>query len=104
MRFMVHWKLTPEAGTAIEKRPGGPGPVIGRIVERFKPEAMFLAPTRRECWMVVSLSEYADIAEAMITFSELTGEYAEFTPVCTPQEFPAVVAKAMPAARKLVDG
>jgi hypothetical protein len=31
----------------------GPGPVIGKIVERFHPEAIYGNPSRRQVFMVV---------------------------------------------------
>ena len=104
MRHMVHYIVTPEAGLKIEARPGGPGPVVGRLVERFKPEAMYLCPVRRECWMVVDLPTPADMAEMMIAIVGFAGAYPEIMPVMTGQEFGPVVAKAMPAARKILDG
>lgn len=104
MRYMVHFVVTPEAGTKIESAPGGPGPLIGRVVERFKPEQMYLSPARREGWMVARINDETEMAELMITLSGFAGSYPEFTPITTLQEFPGVVSKAIPNAMKLIKG
>jgi hypothetical protein len=70
MKHMVRMQLTPQAGRDIEARPGGPGPVMGRLIERFKPEIVYMSPARRELFAV----------------------------------FGAAVAKAIPGAKKLIEG
>jgi hypothetical protein len=103
MKHMVRIQITPKAGHDIEARPGGPGPVVGRILERFKPEAVYMSPARREMFLVCNL-ELADMAELMIAGSELAGQYPEFTPVIEGKDFGGIVGKAMPAAHKLLEG
>jgi hypothetical protein len=56
MKHMVRMQLTPQAGRDIEARPGGPGPVMGRLIERFKPEVVYMSPARRELFAVCDLS------------------------------------------------
>jgi hypothetical protein len=103
MKHMVRLQVTPEAGIAIEARSGGPGPVMGRLVERFKPEALYMSPARREIFMVCELSP-TDMGELMIAGCAISGQYPEFIPVVEGKEFGALVGKAMSAAKKIVDG
>jgi hypothetical protein len=78
----------------------GPGPVLAG---RFKPEAMYMCPSRREIIMVVDLDP-AGMAELMIAGSHLAGQYPEFIPFVEAKDFGGVVGKAMPGAKKLVEG
>jgi hypothetical protein len=64
---------------------------------------MYMSPARREIFMVVDL-EAADMAELMIAGTTLAGQHPEFTPVVEAKEFGALVGKAMPAAKKIVEG
>jgi hypothetical protein len=103
MKHMVRISITPQAGHDIESRPGGPGPIIGRLVERFKPEAVYMSPARREIFMVVNL-DAADMGELMIAGTTLGGQHPEFIPVVEGKEFGALIGKALPAAKKLIEG
>jgi hypothetical protein len=76
---------------------------VGRLIERFKPEAVYMSPARRELFMVCDLSA-ADMAEFMIAAGHLAGQYPEFIPVVEGKEFGAVVGKAIPGAKKLIEG
>lgn len=103
MKHLVRMPITPQAGHDLEARPGGPGPVVGRLVERFKPEAVYMCPARRELFLVCDLTS-ADMAELMIAGGQLAGQYPEFIPVLEGKEFGAVIGKAIPGAKKLVEG
>ncbi len=103
MKHLVRMPVTVAAGHAIENRPGGPGPIMIRLAERFKPEAMYMCPARREIIMVCNL-EAGDMAELMMVGSEVAGQYPEFLPVVEAKEFGALVGKAMPSAKKLIEG
>jgi hypothetical protein len=96
-------KVTEEAGHKLESKPGGPGPVMGRLLERFKPECVYMGPTRRQLFMVCDLS-VADMAELMMAGTEIAGEYPTFHPVIDGKDFGQIVGKAMPAAKKIIDG
>ena len=43
MKHMVQIKVTQHEGLEMEARQGGPGPVIGRIIERFRPNTVVLS-------------------------------------------------------------
>ena len=76
---------------------------MGRLLERFKPEAVYMCPSRRELFMVCDLTP-GDMAELMMASSHVAGKYAEVIPVITGQEFGGIVAKAMAGAKKIVEG
>jgi hypothetical protein len=45
-----------------------------------------------------------DMAELMIVSGAIGGQYAEMLPVVTGAEFGGVVGKAIPGAKKIVEG
>jgi hypothetical protein len=69
----------------------------------FKPEVVYMCPTRRELFMVCDLNP-TDMAELMIVSSHIAGQYAEMIPVVSGAEFGGVVSKAIPGAKKIVEG
>ncbi|GLP95605.1 hypothetical protein [Paraferrimonas sedimenticola] len=103
MKYLVEVIVTPKKGKKIEKRPGGPGPVVGRMIEKFQPEATFMALSRRVVYMVVELDQ-AGVAELMMIGSELGGRYPRFTEVVADTQFPEVVGTAVTGARSVLDG
>ncbi len=62
MLYMVEVQASMERGNEIDSK-DGPGPVFAYIVERFKPQAIYGTPTRRQIFMVVVFvdnSEFLD--------------------------------------------
>ena len=72
----------------------GPGPVFGKIVERFKPEAIFGCPSRRSLVMVVNLDTPAQMAELMYVLTWFVGTEPTFTPVMKPEVYGEAIANA----------
>jgi hypothetical protein len=103
MKHLVQLRITPQAGHDLEVRPGGPGPVVARLIKRFQPEAVYMSPAKRELFLVCDLGP-ADMAELMLAGALVSGQHPEFTPVVDGNEFSALVGEALPAARKLVEG
>jgi hypothetical protein len=103
MKYLVHLEGTPEAGLRMEAHPGGPGPIVARIIERFAPEAVYTSPGRRTVFLVCELT-LADMTELMIAGSHISGRHPEFIPVVDAKEFGAISARAVPAAQKLING
>ncbi len=103
MKHLVHIQVTPQAGQAFGTRPGGPGAIVGRLVERFKPETVYLSPARQALFLVCDLSP-ADMAELMIAGCHFAGQHPDFIPVITGKDFGAMVGTVRPAAQKLIDG
>ena len=104
MKYMVELSVDAQTGNEIESQPGGPGPVVERILDRFKPEAVYMTMTERKIYMVVDLDDPASTAELMIAGARIAGSYPKFTPVITGADFPEVVGKALPAANAIVNG
>ena len=49
MKYLVEVHASMERGNALDAA-GGPGPVFAHIAERFKPEAIYGNPTRRQAF------------------------------------------------------
>jgi hypothetical protein len=99
MKFMIHFTVTEAAGARIEAAQGGPAPLISYLVDRFKPQAAFVSPAKREGWMVANFDEQR-LAEAMIFITNRFGAYPEITPVLSLEDFPKVVTPAIEAVAK----
>ncbi len=104
MKYHVKIAVTIEAGQKIENDPQGPGPKIGRLMARFKPEATYFGTNERTMFMIVELATPADVAELMIAGSMISGAYPVFTQVVPGNEFEGVISKALPGAMKLING
>jgi hypothetical protein len=76
----------------------GPGPVFAKVAERFRPEAFYGNPTRREIFMVVNLDTPAQMAELMYILTWFAGEEPTFTPIMRPEIF----GEAMVNAKRIV--
>jgi hypothetical protein len=78
MLYLVEAWASMERGNAIDGGEG-PGPFFGRLVERFRPQALYGDPTRRHVFMVVELETPANVAELMYAFTWWTGIEPKFT-------------------------
>jgi hypothetical protein len=99
MLYMVEAHATFERGNEIDDK-GGPGPVLGYITERFKPEGFYFIPTRRAVVMVVSLDGASQIAELMFILTRFTGEEPTFTPLVPMGEAARLIPEAITSAKK----
>jgi hypothetical protein len=72
----------------------GPGPVFGKIAERFHPEAVYLNQSRRQIFMIVKLDSSAQMQELMYILTWFTGTEPTFTPVTRPEIAAEAIAKA----------
>lgn len=104
MKYMVEIAVGVQSGNELEVRSGGPGPLIGRLLETFKPEVAYMATTERKMFLVVDLANDADTAALMIIAAKLGGAYPQFTPVISSKEFGGVVGPAIEKANKVVNG
>jgi hypothetical protein len=82
MRFMVEVDAGMEKANAVDGA-GGPGPMLAKLAERFKPEAVYGKASRRGAYMVVDLKSPADISELMYALTWGTGGEPKFTPILT---------------------
>jgi hypothetical protein len=102
MKYMVELSLTAQAGNEIEQRPGGPGPIVGRLLEEFKPEQVYMTLSERTIYMVCDLDTPAKTAALMITGANIGGQYPKLTPVIPGKDFGATVEKAIGTANKIL--
>ena len=73
---------------------GGPGPVFAKIAERFRPQALYGNPTRREVMMIVDLETPAKVAELMYVLTWFSGVEPSFTPLVKPEVFDEAITNA----------
>lgn len=99
MRYLVEVAASIERGNALDNA-GGPGPLFGHIVERFKPEAFYVDLTRRHIFLVADLQSPAEIEELMYICTLGAGTYPKFTPVIPLSEAASVIPEAIQNAKK----
>ncbi|MBV9598568.1 MAG: hypothetical protein JOZ87_17110 [Chloroflexi bacterium] len=99
MKYLVEAHPSMEAGNRIDSKEGGPGPVFGYIAERFKPEAMYGNPTRRQIFIVVDLPTERDIAELMYVLTWFTDTEPTFSPVMDPRLYMDAIVQAQKAPK-----
>lgn len=100
MKYLVHIQATAEAGNRIESA-GGPGPLFGWLVERFKPEAAWGSPVTRQCYLVVNYDDPVAITETMLAVASVVGNEPTFLPILPLSEFGGVVQKAIEGLKTL---
>jgi hypothetical protein len=72
----------------------GPGPTFGKIVDRFRPDAIYGDTSRRCIIMVVNLNTSQDMAELMYVLTWFVGNEPSFTPVMKPEVYGETIEKA----------
>jgi hypothetical protein len=72
----------------------GPGPVIAKIVERFRPKAIYGNPSRRQVFMVVELDTPAKMAELMYVLAWFVDVEPTFTPLMSAEIYGEAIAHA----------
>jgi hypothetical protein len=78
---------------------GGPGKLLGYVVERFAPEAVYTQAGMRASFMVADLNK-AQMTEIMLITSKKFGTYPEFTPLIPGDSTPEIAAKAIQKVKK----
>jgi hypothetical protein len=96
---LVYFEIPTEAGNRLDFEEGGPGPILGHIVDRFAPEAWYTQAGSRAVFMVAELNE-AQMTELMLIVSKKFDTYPEFTPVIPGAATPRIAAKAIEEAKK----
>ena len=91
MRFMVEIDAGMEKANAIDAA-GGPGAMLAKLGERFKPERYGKA-SLRGAYIVVDLKSPADISELMFALTWGTGGEPKFTPIMT-ESFDEIIGRA----------
>jgi hypothetical protein len=93
MLYLVEAHPTVERANVVDAGEG-PGPVIGKIVERFRPQAIYGNPSRRQVFMVVDLDTPAKMAELMYVLAWFVDVEPTFTPLMSPEIYGEAIAKA----------
>lgn len=93
MLFMV--QVAPDPVIANKHDAGeGPGPMFAKIAERFRPQAFYVNPTRRDGVMMVELETPAKVAELMYVLTWFTGTDPIFTPLVKPEIYEEALTNA----------
>ena len=93
MLYLVEAHPSIERGNIVDSGEG-PGPVVAKIVERFRPEAVYGNPARRQVFMVVNLDTPAQFAELMYVLAWFVGTEPTFTPIMRPEIYGEAIANA----------
>jgi len=88
-----------QVGNRIDFEEGGPGKIIGYMMNRFAPEAAYTQAGMRAVFMVADLDE-AQMTEIMLITSKKFGTYPEFTPLIPGDSTPEIAAKAIQEVKK----
>ena len=98
MKYIVEVTASIEGGNAIDDK-GGPGPMFSYIAERFKPEAIYGNPTRRQAFFIVDLASETEVAELMYVLTRFVGTEPKFTPIMPAEMFGQALEKANQAPK-----
>jgi hypothetical protein len=96
---LVYFEIPTDEGNRLDFEEGGPGPILGYVMDRFAPEASCTHAGMRAAFMVADLDE-AQMTELMLIVSKKFGTYPEFTPVIPGAATPGIAAKAIEEAKK----
>jgi hypothetical protein len=99
VHYLIYFEIPAEAGNSLDFEEGGPGPILGYVMDRFAPEASYTQAGMRAVFMVADLDE-AQMTELMLIVSKKFGTYPEFTPVIPGATTPGIAAKAIEEAKK----
>jgi hypothetical protein len=97
MLYLVEAHASIEQGDQIDSG-DGPGPTFTKIIERFRPEAIYGNPSRRQVFLIVNLDTPTEIAELMYVLTWFTKTEPTFTPIMKPEAF----GEAIAAAKRIV--
>ena len=67
------------------------------IAERFKPQAIYGTPTRRQVFIVVELANGTETAELMYVLTWFAGAEPKFTPIMSPEAYGQAIENAKKA-------
>ena len=91
MKYLVEATPTVERANAMDKTVG-PKDLFGHIAKRFKPEAFYASPFRRQLVMIVDLPTEEDVAELMLILVRNVDREPHFTPLMDPARYGAAIA------------
>ena len=92
MKFFVEVAAPADKGAAIDAA-GGPGPIVGEIMQRFHPEAFYGSADARTLRFVAELPTALDVAILMELCSDRLYAYPVLRPVIPIAEMQAFVTQ-----------
>ena len=93
MLYLVEAVASMERANTIDAGEG-PGPIFAKVAERFRPQAFYGNPSRRQIFMVVELESPAQMAELMYILTWFVGSEPTFTPIMPPEVYDEAIASA----------
>jgi len=93
MLYLVEAHASMERGNKIDAEQG-PGPIFAKVAERFRPEAFYGNPSRRQVFMVVNLDTPTKMAELMYILTWFAGTEPTLTPVMRPEDYADAITNA----------
>ena len=93
MQYLVQLRAAMQQANKIDAGEG-PGPTFAKIVDRFRPDAVYGAPDHRSLIMIVDLDTPVQMAELMYVLTWFTGSEPTFTPVMKPEVYGEAIANA----------
>ena len=100
MRYLVYIEVPTDVGNRLDFEQGGPGKVLGSVIQRFAPEVWYTQAGMRAIFMVADLNE-TQMTELMLIASKNFGTYPEFTPLILGAATPEIAAKAIEEVKKV---
>jgi hypothetical protein len=97
MLYLVQVNAAMERANLIDSGEG-PGPTFGKIVDRFRPEAIYGTPNRRTVIMIVNLETELQMTELMYALTWFTHGEPTFTPLMKAE----VYGEAIENAKRIV--
>jgi hypothetical protein len=96
---LVYFEVPAEAGNRLDFEEEGPGQILGYMMNRFAPEAVYTQAGMGAVFMVADLDE-TQMTEIMVIASKRLGTYSEFIPVIPGAATPGIAAKAIEEVKK----
>jgi hypothetical protein len=93
MQYLVQLRAAMQQANKIDAGEG-PGPTFAKIIDRFRPEAVYGTPDHRSLIMVVNLDTPAQMAELMYALTWFTGSEPTFTPIMKLEVYGEAIANA----------
>ena len=99
MLYLVYIEVPAEVGTRVDFEEQGPGHIIGYVMNRFAPEAVYIKAGTRASFIVADLNE-AQMTELMLIVSKNFGTYPKFTALIPAAAIPEMAGKAIEEVKK----
>jgi hypothetical protein len=99
MLYLIYFAIPTEVGNRIDFEEGGPGPVIGYMMSRFKPQAAYAEAGTSNVLMVADLDE-AKMTELGLFVRKKFDITPQFTPLIPAEAILELAGKAIEAVKQ----